>query len=91
MMRINLFDMLSKKKVETPINAIVKPFIWHITLEIDTVRYTLAIDAGFNVISRDRDMITLAGDKDSYIEYLNLCAANKKAITKEFMNRYKTM
>ena len=79
---------------DTPQQTIIStvlPVTWFIILERDTIKYHLAIDAGLieDPEKTDRDMIYFyTTEKDTWIEIENLCVGHKKAINKEFMQRY---
>lgn len=76
------------QKHEKPITSIVKLFTFTIEVYSDSILYLLAIDSGMIEVSRDRDLVKFEGSTESYAEYLKYCAANKRKINEEFMQRY---
>ena len=71
--------------------ANVNPIVWqwYIVIEHGTVLETCAIDALMDVIARDRDMwIYATYDMEVWNDFCRHRIARKKAIAKEFMDRY---
>lgn len=77
------------KPKENRIIPYVEPFSWFVEIDDSSCRYQYAIDSGMTVKESKYGMTVFqTHDKDSWVEFLNYCAANKKKIAQEFMVRY---
>jgi len=64
-------------------------FSWFVVLEHGTIEELCAIDALLTVTKRDGDFWTYSTtDKLAWVDFENYRIARRKAIMKEFMDRY---
>lgn len=73
-------------------NSIVpERLLFSITIDqsSDPTLYDCAVSSGMNIVEQKYGLTRFEGYKEAWVEYMNFCEANRKAIAREKHARYK--